>query len=92
MNSAHRISDSTPSTMARVTGWPWPAAPRDRFAKRVERRGADIAEHDADAAERQGPKTGMSRSLMGLVDVTLAVMTIGERLIRGFDPVAAGRP
>ena len=22
MNSAHRISDSTPSTMTRVTGWP----------------------------------------------------------------------
>jgi hypothetical protein len=27
MNSAHRISDNTPSTMARVTGSPWCAAP-----------------------------------------------------------------
>ena len=30
---------------------------RDGFAERVEWRRADIAEHDADAAEREAPKT-----------------------------------
>ena len=55
MNSDHRISESTPSTMVRDTGAP-SAACGDGLAKRIQRRGADIAEHDADAAQRQGPK------------------------------------
>ena len=55
MISAHRISDSTPSTMSRVTG-PAPAAAVDRLAEGVERAGADIAVDDADAAERQRPE------------------------------------
>ena len=29
---------------------------RDGLAKRIQRRRADIAEHDADASQRQGPK------------------------------------
>ena len=50
--SDHRIIDSTPSTISRVSG-PLPCAAVDRFAKRVKRAGADIAIDDADAAERE---------------------------------------
>ena len=53
--SDHRIIDSTPSTMSRVTG-PDSAAAVDGLAKGVERAGADVAIDDADAAERQRPE------------------------------------
>ena len=53
--SAQTISDSTPSTMSRVTG-PDSAGRHHRLAEGVERAGADIAVDDADAAERQRPE------------------------------------
>ena len=37
----------------------------DGLAKRIQRRGADIAEHDADASQRQGPKARGGLPLMG---------------------------
>ena len=64
MNSDHRISESTPSTMARDTGAPF-AAWRDGLAKRIQRRGADIAENNANASQRQGPKARGGLPLMG---------------------------
>ena len=38
----------------------------NRFAKRVQRRGTDVAEYHADASEHQAPKARCRRSLMGL--------------------------
>ena len=54
ISSAQMISDTTPTT--------WPTAEAgvlevaERGLQRVERAGADVAEHDADGAQRQKPK------------------------------------
>ncbi len=37
----------------------------DGLAKRIERRGPDIAEHHADASQRQRPKTSRDRPVLG---------------------------
>ena len=55
MISDHRIIDSTPSTISRVTGPP-ACGGRYRLAEGVERACADVAVDDADAAERQRPE------------------------------------
>ena len=59
--SAHRIIDSTPSTVSRVTG-PDSDGRHHRLAERVERAGADVAIDDADAAERQRPEACAGRT------------------------------
>ena len=56
MMSAHTMSDSTPSTMSRVTML-IVACGDCGFAEGVERAGADVAVDDANAAERQRQKT-----------------------------------
>src|SRR5436189_98236 len=38
----------------------------NRFAKRVQRRGTDVAEYHADASEHQAPKARCRRSLVAL--------------------------
>ena len=60
--SAHRIIDSTPSTVSRVTG-PDSAARHHRDAEGVERARADIAIDHADAAERQRPEAAAGMRL-----------------------------
>ena len=37
----------------------------NRFAKCVEWRGSDVAEHDTDAADHEGPETGLRRRSFG---------------------------
>ena len=56
--SAHRISESTPSTACGLAVARVPAGRDDGFAQRVERAGADVAIDDADAAEHQGLEAG----------------------------------
>ena len=56
--SAHRISESTPSTACGVGVGRSPAGGNHRLAQRVERAGADVAVDDADAAEHQGLEAG----------------------------------
>ena len=60
--SAHRISESTPSTASRVAAPSGADGGVDRFAQRVERAGADVAVDDADAAERERPEAVCGRA------------------------------
>ena len=64
MISAHRISDSTPSTMGRLDGAALGGAQR-RLAKRVEWRRSDVAVDDADAAQRQSGEAALLARLKG---------------------------
>ena len=56
--SAHRISESTPSTACGVRFGRTAAGGNHGFAQRVERAGADVAIDDTDAAEHQGLEAG----------------------------------
>lgn len=48
----------------------------DRLVEGIERRCADIAENDADAPEREGPKPEVTGPSWVSVDVMLAVMKV----------------
>ena len=56
--SAQKISERTPRTASRVTGAAG-GGRDDRFAKRVERAGTDVAVDDADAADGEGEEAGV---------------------------------
>ena len=56
--SAHRISESTPSTACGVASAAAAAGGNHGLAQRVERAGADVAVDDTDAAQHQGLEAG----------------------------------
>ena len=71
--SAHRISDTTPSTGA--AGKLVVVRTRsgdDRLTQRIEWTGADVAINDADAAKSQAPQSGVGRSVGAAVDRNFA--------------------
>ncbi|MFK4492372.1 hypothetical protein ABIA45_007450 [Bradyrhizobium sp. USDA 336] len=81
LNNAHRISESTPSTINCVTGH----GP-DSLVKRVEWRGADVAEHDTDTPEREGPKARGDRPFLGLGLCDPRRHEDGKRFVPGINP------
>ena len=81
MISAHRISDSTPSTVSRVTT-PVRRCRMHGFAKGVERAGADIAIDDADAAKRQRTKA-LGAAWPDWMPATAARRTVGRHRSSG---------
>ena len=74
--SAHRISESTPSTACGVASAAAAAGGDDGLAQRVERAGADVAVDDADAAEHQRLEAGGGMRF---------AMTVGRRRFRRGD-------
>ena len=59
--SVHRISERTPRTVAAARSAVLARRRGGRLAKGVERAGADVAEDDAERAEREREEPGPSR-------------------------------
>ncbi|MGY4289989.1 hypothetical protein ACVWXO_009255 [Bradyrhizobium sp. LM2.7] len=64
----------------------------DRLVKRVERRGPDVTEDDADAPKREGPKTRGDRPFLGLGRCDARRHEAGERFVTGIDPALLTLP